>query len=430
MDLKVEIVVIGLNHKTAPVEVRERLTGFLNQKGPAHSALQGQFGFKEILFLTTCNRVEILFTSEKPEQAIQVLQSYWSSGILQTSSDPLPGFYVYREEEAVRHLFRVAASLDSLVIGEPQILGQMKEAYRQAVDHQTTGVILNRLLHKTFSVAKRIRTETGIGSHAVSISFAAVELGKKIFQDLAGKKVLLIGAGEMAELAAEHLLSNKVQTIIVANRTLERAMDLAKRWQGRAISLEEIPSALVESDIVISSTGAPEMILFYPEVKIIMRQRRQRPLFFIDIAVPRDIDPQINEIDNVYLYDIDDLQGIVAENIAERKQEALQAERIIQEECFKFRSWLEGIEVVPTILALRKKMEDIQQGEWKKAGTILQGLTPDQQKAVEIMTQAIINKVLHDPITFLKEQVPEDHKNQKIDQIQKIFNLNEGMEVD
>ncbi|MBA4392217.1 MAG: glutamyl-tRNA reductase, partial [Desulfobacca sp.] len=207
MGLNLEIVVIGLNHKTAPVELRERLTGFLNQRGPAHSSLKGQFGLKEILFLTTCNRVEILFTSEDPDQTIQELKTYWSGGILQASTEPLRGLYIYRAEEAVRHLFRVAASLDSLVIGEPQILGQIKEAYRQAVTHQTTRVILNRLLHKTFSVSKRIRTETGIASHAVSISFAAVELGKKIFQDLAGKKVLLIGAGEMAELAAEHLLN-------------------------------------------------------------------------------------------------------------------------------------------------------------------------------------------------------------------------------
>ena len=219
-----------------------------------------------------------------------------------------------------------------MVIGEPQILGQIKEAYQEAVSQNSTGVILNRLLHKTFSVAKRIRTETGIASHAVSISFAAVELAKKIFQDLAGKRVLLIGAGEMAELAAEHLLNNRVQKIIVANRTLERAMELARRWQGRAVSLEEIPSALMESDIVISSTGAPELIILYPQVKSIMKQRKQRPLFFIDIAVPRDIEPRINTLDNVYLYDIDDLQGIVDQNIAGRKQEALQAERIVQEE--------------------------------------------------------------------------------------------------
>ena len=253
---------------------------------------------------------------------------------------------------------------------------RLKRPIERRSDNHTTGVILNRLLHKTFSVAKRIRTETGIASHAVSVSFAAVELAKKIFQDLSGKKVLLIGAGEMAELAAEHLLNNRVRKFIVANRTLERAMELAKRWQGQAISLEEIPSALFESDIVISSTGAPEMVILYSQVKSIMKQRKQRPLFFIDIAVPRDIDPKINEMDNVYLYDIDDLQGMVHQNMAVRKQEALQAERIVQEEGIKFDSWLNGLEVVPTIVSLRKKMEGIRQGEWKKAGPGTGGFNP------------------------------------------------------
>ena len=425
-----EIVVIGLNHNTAAVELRERLAGFLTQNGPAPLAIKEIPGLMETLLLTTCNRVELLFTSEEPERTIRELRRYWAGGIQGSPSDFLPEIYVLRADKAIQHLFRVAAGLDSMVIGEPQILGQIKEAYREAVRHHSTGVILNRLLHKTFSVAKRIRTETGIAGHAVSVSFAAVELAKKIFQDLSGKKVLLIGAGEMAELAAEHLLNNRVRKFIVANRTLERAMELARRWQGQAISLEEIPSALLESDIVISSTGAPEIVILYSQVKSIMKQRKQRPLFFIDIAVPRDIDPKINTMDNVYLYDIDDLQGIVHQNMAVRKQEALQAERIVQEEGIKFGSWLNGLEVVPTIISLRKKMEGIRQGEWKKAGPALEGLTPGQQKAMEQMTGSIINKILHDPISFLKEPGHEDHKDEKIDRIQKVFNLNKGMEED
>ena len=423
-----EPVLIGLNHNTAEVALRERLTGFLNQKGPDFSFLTEIPGFKETLFLSTCNRVEILFVADEPDPAIQELLTCWSEGLLLSPSDLLSTIYIYQADEAIRHLFRVAAGLDSLVIGEPQILGQIKEAYREAVKYHTTGVILNRLLHKTFSVAKRIRTETGIASHAVSISFAAVELAKKIFQDLSGKKVLLIGAGEMAELGAEHLFNNRVRKIIVANRTLERAMELARRWQGQAVSLEEIPSALLESDIVISSTGAQETIISYPQVKGIMKQRKQRPLFFIDIAVPRDIDPRINEMDNVFLYDMDDLQGIVHQNMAERKQEALQAERIVQEEGIKFRSWLNGLEVVPTIIGLRKKMEDIFQREWKKAAPVLESLTPEQQKAIEQMTGSMINKILHDPISFLKEPGHDDHKDEKIDQVQKIFKINKGIE--
>ncbi|MBI4765624.1 MAG: glutamyl-tRNA reductase [Deltaproteobacteria bacterium] len=428
-----EIVVIGLNHKTTSVDVRERLSGFLTEKGPVPASTQEATGLMESLFLTTCNRVELLFTSEEPERTIRDLMQYWADGIQKSPSDLIPEIYVLRADGAIQHLFKVAAGLDSMVIGEPQILGQIKEAYQESVRNHTTGVILNRLLHKTFSVAKRIRTETGIGGLAVSVSFAAVELAKKIFQDLSGKRVLLIGAGEMAELAAEHLLNNRVQKFIVANRTLERAMELARRWQGQAISLDEIPSALFETDIVLSSTGAPEIIIDYSQVKSIMKQRKQRPLFFIDIAVPRDIDPGINELDNVYLYDIDDLQGVIQQNIAVRKQEALKAERIAQEEGLKFDAWLNGLDVVPTIISLRQKIEAIRQGEWKKAGSALEGLTPGQQKAIEQMTGSIINKILHAPISFLKEAGHEDHKGVKIDQIQKIFNLNDsnkGMEED
>jgi glutamyl-tRNA reductase len=425
-----EIILIGLNHKTAAVELREKLAGFLSQYGEVPLAIKGTPGLMETLLLTTCNRVELLFISEEPDRTIHQLMDYWAGGIQKSLSDFSQEIYILRADKAIQHLFRVASSLDSMVVGEPQILGQIKEAYRDAVQQHTTGVILNRLLHKTFSVAKRIRTETGIAGHAVSVSFAAVELAKKIFQDLSGKKVLLIGAGEMAELAAEHLLNNRVRKFIVANRTLERAMELARRWQGQAISLEEIPSALFESDIVISSTGALEMVILYSQVKSIMKQRKQRPLFFIDIAVPRDIDPRINTMDNVYLYDIDDLQGIIHQNMTVRKQEALQAERIVQEEGIKFEAWLKGLEVVPTIISLRKKMEGILQGEWKKAAPTLEALSPEQQRVIEQMTGSIINKILHDPITFLKESEHEDPKDEKIDQIQKIFNLTNGMEED
>jgi glutamyl-tRNA reductase len=417
------IAVIGLNHKTASVEMREKLASFLNREGAASSSLKAIDRIEESVVLTTCNRVEVLFTSENLEHSIREVLRYWKGSVLPSSTFSMEAIYVYRNEEAVRHLFRVASSLDSMVIGEPQILGQLKEAYREAVAQETTGVVLNRLLHKTFSVAKRIRTETGIASHAVSISFAAVELAKKIFQDLSGKKALLIGAGEMAELAAEHLLRNRVQRIIVANRTLTRAMELSKRWPGQAVSLEEIPAALIETDIVISSTGASETIIHYPQVKAIMKQRKQRPLFFIDIAVPRDIDPKINRLDNVFLYDIDDLQGIVTHNIAERKQEGVRAERIVQEECIKFSSWLSGLEVVPTIVTLRKKMDDIMEAEWKRAESSLQGLTDEQRRAVERLTISIMNKVLHDPITFLKESANGEHQESKIDRIQKVFNL-------
>ena len=308
-----EIGLIGLNHKTAPVELREQLSSTCVQGAVGMGEDSTSSVVKEALTLTTCNRVEILLTAEDLDRAFQEVIRTWEDPPRRTEAGLKPYIYAYRGDEAVQHLFRVAASLDSLVVGEPQILGQLKTAYREAVKNRSTGVIMNRLLHKAFTVAKRIRTETGIADNAVSISFAAVELAKKIFQDLAGKKVLLVGAGEMAELAAEHLVHHQVQEIVVANRTLERAMDLAHRWRGRAVSLQEVPQALSGADIVISSTGAPDLLIRQDEVKAIMKQRKQRPLFFIDIAVPRDIDPQVNHLDNVYLYDIDDLQGVVAQ---------------------------------------------------------------------------------------------------------------------
>jgi glutamyl-tRNA reductase len=421
-----EIAILGLNHNTAAVELRERLIALLKREGATQAFFKAVPGLDEFFFLSTCNRVELLFTAEDPEETVRDLSGRWAAGMEEPLSRFLPKTYVFRGNEAVRHLFRVASSLDSMILGEPQILGQIKEAYREAVRNRTTGVILNRLLHKSFSVAKRVRTETGIAGHAVSISFAAVELAKKIFRDLNDKKALLIGAGEMAELAAEHFFNNHVRKITVVNRTWERAQELAGRWQGQPVSWEELPRALFETDIVVSSTGAQEMIIDAGQVRQIMKKRKQRPLFFIDIAVPRDIDPRVNEMDNVFLYDIDDLKGIVTQNLEERKQEAQEAERIVAEETLKFRAWLKGLEVVPTIVALRKKMDEIRLGEWKKNSPMLERMTEEQQKGMEMMMEALVNKVLHDPISFLKDSGHEEHKDQKIHSLQKIFKLDLG----
>lgn len=418
-----EIVILGLNYKTAPVEFRERLLAALSAAGPPVIRLREVSGVSESFFLNTCHRVEFLFTAEDPGPVLERLTESWAEAVGEPLSVLKEKSYIHLGNEAVRHLFRVAASLDSMIVGEPQILGQIKGAYREAVRNRTTGVILNRLLHKTFSVAKRIRTETGIGDHAVSISFAAVELAKKIFGDLTDKKVLLIGAGEMAELAAEHLFHQHVRRIMVANRTRGRAEELAARWQGQALFWDELPAALTEADIVLSSTGAPETIIQADQIRRIMRQRKQRPLFFIDIAVPRDIDPEVNSLSNVFLYDIDDLEGIVSQNMDERKQQALSAEGIVDEESHKFRNWLNGLAVVPTIVALRKKMEEILEGEWKKTASLLEGLSPRQRKGMEIMMAAVINKILHDPITFLKETGHEEHRDERIHHVQKIFKL-------
>ncbi len=416
------IVLIGLNHKTAPVEIRERLTFGGDSRAP-FVLIRGLPSVKEFIFLSTCNRVEVLITTNDPGQAEREIKQIFTESNGISLADFEPCLYTYRGTEAVEHLFRVAASLDSMVVGEPQILGQIKTAYRQATEEKISGVILSRLLHRTFSVAKRVRTETGIASHAVSISFAAVELARKIFGDLKGKRTMLIGAGEMAELAAEHLISNGVTEILVANRTLERAIDLARRFNGQAVSLDEICDQLSKVDIIISSTGAQGLILRYENVKGVMRARKNRPLFLIDIAVPRDIDPRINEIDNIYLYDIDDLKGIVEQNKAERQKEALQAERIVEEETIKFAHWLTTLDITPVIVSLYQKAEQLRLREVKKTLSNIGGLTAEQEKAIHTLTTSIVNKMLHDPITCLKRKSRRGQKDVFLDVARQIFDL-------
>jgi glutamyl-tRNA reductase len=378
-----------------------------------------------MVLVSTCNRVEILMTTSDRLLAIQTAKQYISEIKQIPVSEFEHALYVHLGEDAVRHVFRVASSLDSMVVGEPQILGQMKEAYLTATQKNTSGVILNRLLHKTFFVAKRVRSETGIGDHAVSISYAAIELGRKIFGSLADKKVLLIGAGEMAELAVEHLIRNRSGDIFVANRTFERGLDLAKRFKGKAIRLEEVSECLKEVDIVISSTGAPGFILNREQVKSVMRVRKNRPIFFIDIAVPRDIDPEINTLGNAYLYDIDDLKNVIDENIEDRNREAVKGERIVDEAVIQFRKWYESLEVVPTIVALRAKLERIAEFEVQKTTQSLKHLSEEDCIALQRMTQAMLNKILHDPTVYLKRNGCYGDKSVHIDVTRKLFNLDD-----
>jgi glutamyl-tRNA reductase len=313
-----------------------------------------------------------------------------------------------------------------MMVGETQILGQIKESYHLATLHKTPGLILNRLLPRAFSVAKRVRTETGIGDHAVSISYAAIELGRKIFDTLEAKKVLLIGAGEMIELAAEHLIKNKVGNIFVANRTFESGVSLAKKINGNAILFDEIENVLQNVDVVISSTGASDFIITRKQVKNIMASRHHRPLFFIDIAVPRDIDPQINHLPNVYVYDIDDLKGIVEENIAERTQEAVKGERIIDENVINFRKWHDSLDMVPTIVALRKKIDDIANIEVNKTLKSLQHLSDNDLMSIRKMAHAMVNKFMHDPMVFLKRNGTQENQSVSVDIARKLFNLDDN----
>jgi glutamyl-tRNA reductase len=417
------LLLVGVNHKTAPVALREKLAALIPDVEAAYERLKDLAELPEVLLYSTCNRVEVLCATEDPATAGARVQAFFA-GNPEVSPELLEeALYVRQDQEAVAHLFRVAASLDSMVVGEPQILGQVKEAYRVATKNRATGPILNRLLHKTFSVAKRVRSETGIGDHAVSVSFAAVALGKKIFGDLAGKTVVLVGAGEMGELALEHLKAQGAGRIIIANRTLERGLALARRFGGEAVSLDELEEQLLAADILISSTGAGDYLLTRDQVKAAMRRRRQRPLFLIDIAVPRDLDPAINDLDNVYLYNIDDLREVVDGNVQQRHQEATRAERLVAAEALKFMGWLSTLAVYPTIIALKEKAEGICQAELKKTLAQLGPLTEEQRQSLAVLTQSITAKMLHDPIIFLKRNRHPKKPHQELDLIRRLFNL-------
>ena len=419
----ITILDIGMNHETAPVELRECIAREPGNSSLALSCMRELPAIREGLFLSTCNRVEALCITEHPQEARQSVISLISRLGNVPESDFSSSLFAFEDGEAVRHIFRVASSLDSMVVGEPQILGQIKDAYYDATREKTSGVILNRLLHKAFHVAKRVRTETGVSDAAVSISYAAVELAKKIFYNLEGKKVLLIGAGEMAELAARHLVSQGVSAISVANRTFERAVQVAEIFNGTPVSFEEIMEQLLEVDIVISSTASTEYVILREQVKGFMRKRRNRPLFFIDIAVPRDVEPRVNDLDNVYLYDIDDLKGVIEVNMAQRQQEAVKAERIVEEEVIKFEKWLKTLAVVPTIVSLKEKAENIRRTEIKKSLSGLGNLSASQLESLENLTASITEKIIHDPILVLKKKADRSTRDAYIDMMRKLFKL-------
>lgn len=417
------IILLGVNHKNTPVEIREQIAMSGGYEEPL-KALKEIAGLREYYLLSTCNRVELVLVAD-PGSAIEDKLIHFLFGDRIPRNQASQYLYLLYGEAAVHHLFMVAASLDSMVVGETQILGQLKEAYRHAAHFGCTGPLLNKLLHKSFSVAKRVRTETAIGSSAVSISYAAVQLAKKIFGNLRDKKVLLIGAGEMAELAAEHLVGQGVGEVIVANRTLARAVDLANRFRGKAISIGELVPQLEKVDIIISSTGATEIILHKDEVKSVMRARMNSPLFFIDIAVPRDLDPRLIEIDNVYLYDIDDLSNVVEMNKSERDKEAVMASRIVDEETLKFQRWYQGVAVTPTIQSLKKKLDDIAHGELQRTLARMPQIDDEARKNLAKMVEVMVAKILHDPLMYLKSDscTGRDNSDLKVTIVREIFGL-------
>ena len=417
------IIVVGLSYRTASVEIREKVAFAPTQMEKPLRTLTDLDDITEAIIVSTCNRVEIYATTHDIAGGMARIKRFladYHSFPLETLEQHL---YSYHGEEAIRHVFRVASSLDSMVVGEPQILGQIKTAYGYAAEFRSSGIILNRFLHKAFSVAKRVRTETKIASSAVSVAFAAVELAKKIFGDLSDKTVMLIGAGEMCELAAKHFLNSGARGVMVTNRTYERAEKLAEEFDGKAVRFEDLFDQLHKADIILSSTGAPHTIIGPRDLDEVMRRRKLKPMFFIDIAVPRDIDPGVNDVENVYLYTVDDLQEVVAANLQQRSAEAGKAEEIVNQEIGQFFKWLSTLEVTPTIVALRAKFDEIRRAELEKTLGSWKELPPDGQKRLEALTNAIMNKLLHPPTSLLKQSGQGGRIDLYVDALRNLFEL-------
>lgn len=400
-----EILALGVNHRRAPVEIRERLALPEDAMEDALRRLIGIPRIEEGAIISTCNRVEVLATSTDGDAAIEDLVDFLASTERVNRAELTSHLSVFRGREAVRHVFRLASSLDSMVVGEPQILGQLKDAYTNAALAGTARTILHRCFHKSFNVAKRVRTETGVASRAVSVSSAAVELTGKIFDHLEDKTAMLIGAGNMGELAARHLLARGIHSIIVTNRTYERAAELATEFRGTSVPFSEIETYLPMADVIIGSTAAEGYVLTPLMIQAALQRRKYRSMFLVDMSVPRNFDPAINEIENVYLYDVDDLSAVAEINRDERGREAGKAEAIVDEEVDSFCRWLSGLDAVPTIVALRNKAEAVRQAELAKTlSSSLRNLSDTEKEALEAMTNAIVNKLLHAPITQLKQQ--------------------------
>ncbi len=394
-----KILLTGLNHKTAPVELRERLAISPEKLADETRALLSHPGVREGLILSTCNRVEMLVCYEDRDPE---LAAYLNKHFSVDSQSLQPHLYQYREIEAIRHLFRVASSLDSMVVGEPQILGQVKESYTAARSVGAVGGNLERLLQGAFAAAKKVRSETQIGSSSVSIASVAVDLARKIFGSLEGKRVLLVGAGKMSELAARHLMQQGAGSLLISNRTHERAVRLAQKFNGHVVRFDDLYARADEADILITSTGSSEFLFRTPHAQQFLQRRRNRPMIFIDIAVPRDVDPAINRLEGIFLYDIDDLQSVSVSHLSDRTREAERAEAILEQELDRYQRRIDALDVVPTLVDLQASAEEMRQAELRRAQSRLQSLTPTQLAAVEALTRGLMNKFLHQPLRALK----------------------------
>jgi glutamyl-tRNA reductase len=412
------------------VEIREKLAVPESRLGEALTRLCAYQGIKEGILLSTCNRVEVYAVVEDLETGYGRIQEFLADAHLSVSSEQLtPHLYWQTGDRAITHLFRVACSLDSMVVGESQILGQVKDAFETALTHKTTGLILNKVVKKAISVAKRVRTNTRIAETAVSVSYAAVELAKKIFSDLRDKTVLLVGAGEMAKLAARHFMAAGVRHVLVTTRTPQHAVALADQFNGTAVPFEQFRDEMATADIVLVSTGAAHYLVGSDDVQRAVKQRMNRPMFLIDISVPRNIDPAVRHVDNAFLFDIDDLKCRVEQNRGERLQEAERAEHMVIEEVAAVRQWLQTLEVTPTIVALRGRVENIKRAEVEKVLARLAHLPPQERALVEAMASSIVNKLIHNTMVTLKSEVTTADGAAFVEAARRFFNLGEACPI-
>jgi glutamyl-tRNA reductase len=421
----IHLLLVGASHRTAPVELRERLDFSSRGLEDAVRALAGRPSTSEAVVVSTCNRAEVYVACQDPLDTGEDLLAFFSDFHKLPADEIRPHLYSHVDHDAARHLFRVSSGLDSLVVGEPQILGQIKEAYNLAATIESAGPLLNKLFHWAFGVGKRVRSETALAEGAVSVSFAAVSLAKKIFGQLSGCRVLVIGAGEMGRLTALHLKTQGVASVVITSRTLTHAQELADAVGGTVAAWDQLQQSLLDADIVITVTGSPTPILSKAQVRAAMPASRSRALFIIDIAVPRDVDPKAGEIEQVFLYNIDDLQAIVRENLEKRGAEVGRAEQIVEEEVQKFATWQRAREAVPTIVALRQRFEQVRKSELARLEPKLSGLTPDARARVEEVTRLLVEKLLLHPTEQLKGAGDPHLMSQYVDALNRLFALDD-----
>lgn len=422
-----KLLLLGMNHRTAPLDVRERLA--VADPGPPLQKLVAGQEIEEAVLLSTCNRVEVVALTRSPDAARLRLRSFFrrelggeQAGLSERQLDEL--LYEYRDGEAMRHVLRVASALDSMVVGEPQILGQTKDAYRAAVECGASGPILDRLYQRAFATAKRVRTDTRIAEGSISVARVAVALARQIFEDVAGKHALLVGAGEMAELALAALRDAGLASVAVANRTAERAAQLAVAYGATAHGLDELPRLLAESDVVLTSIGGDRPLLRVDTLEPALRARRGRPIFVIDIGVPRNADPAIDRLDDVYRYDIDALAAVASENAEERRREQARAEAIVAEEQQRFEGWFAALRAVPTIRDLRSRVEAIRVRELERALPRLE-LDEAGREAVDALSRALVNKILHEPLSRLRREAEREEGMAYLEVARMLFGLDE-----